>query len=207
MSASPGTAGRRISSTPASRRRSADASVGGTVDDVSAGVRSAGIDWTTAIRASARRLQRQQPVVVADEGDRTSGQLGGECLMVAAPDDVERRLIEPSQPAAQLVQPARRRRIVVAIDQAPPLRLREALHQSLQRRLVGRPEQHVLAGAQRGDGIDDLRRSLGQGAHVQGIGDGHAVELQLLAQQVAQDRGDRLVGRSSSGRAARSGRS
>ncbi len=53
MSASPGAAGRRISSTPASRRRSAEASVGGTVDDVSAGVRSAGIDWTTAIRASA----------------------------------------------------------------------------------------------------------------------------------------------------------
>ncbi len=39
------------------------------------------------------RRQRQQPVVVADERDRTSGQLGGQCLMVAAPDDVERRLV------------------------------------------------------------------------------------------------------------------
>ena len=61
MSASPGAAGRRISSTPASRRRSADASVGGTVDDVSAGVRSAGIDWTTAIRASAAGVNGNSP--------------------------------------------------------------------------------------------------------------------------------------------------
>ena len=109
--------------------------------------------------------------------------------MVAAPDDVERRLVVASQPAAQLVQPARGCSIVVGIDQAAPLRLREAFLQPFQRRFVRRSEQHVFAGAEGGDGIDDLRRSLGQGVHVQGIGDGHAVEVQLPAQQVAQDRG------------------
>ena len=189
MSASPGAAGRRISSTPREpaaerrcqrrrhrRRRVGRRQVGGhRLDDRDPRV--------------GGRLQRQQPVVVADEGDRTSGQLGGERLVFAAPDDVERRLVVASQPAAQLAQPALRRSVVVGIDQASPLRLREAFLQPFQRRLVRRSEQHVLAGTEGGDGIDDLRRSLGQGAHVQGIGDGHAVEPQLPAQQVAQDRG------------------
>ena len=73
------------------------------------------------------RLQRQQPVVVADEGDRTLGQLGGERLMLGAPDDVERRLVVASQPAAQLVQPAPCRGVVVGIDEASPLRLGRGL--------------------------------------------------------------------------------
>ena len=59
----------------------------------------------------------------------------------------------------------------------------------MERRLVGCPEQDVLAGPESDDRIDDLRRSLGQGAHVQGIRDGHAVEPHLPAEQVAQDRG------------------
>ena len=109
--------------------------------------------------------------------------------MLATPDDVERRLVVAAQPAAQLAQPARRGSVVVGIDQAAPLRLREAFLQPFQGRLVRCPEQHVFARPEGGDGIDDLRRSLGQGAHVQRVADGHAVELQLPAQQVAQDRG------------------
>ena len=136
------------------------------------------------------RLQRQQPLVITDEGDRTSCQLGGECVMFGAPDDVERRLGEGSQPAAQLVQPASRRSVVVGIDQASPLCLDEAFLQPFERCFVGGPEQHVLAGSQGGDRIDDLGRSLGQRVHVERIGDGHAVELQLPAQQVTQDRGE-----------------
>ena len=114
--------------------------------------------------------------------------------MFAAPDDVQRRLLMACQPPTELVHPARGCRIVVGIDQAAPLRLHEAFLQPPRRSLVHRPEQQVLAGTQGGDGIDDLRRSLGQRMHVDGIGDGHAVELQLSAQQVAQDRGGQARG-------------
>ena len=119
------------------RRRSAAASVGGTVEDVSAGVRSAGIDWTTAIRASAAGVKRQQPVVVADEGDRTSGQLARRVPGARrSPTTSSGGWSIASQPAAQLVQPARGRSIVAGIDQAAPLRLHEAFLQPLQRRFV-----------------------------------------------------------------------
>ena len=118
-----------------------------------------------------------------------SRQLGGECLVFAAPDDVERRLVVAAEPPTQVVQPALRARVVVGIDQPSPLRLGEAFLQPFHRRFVHGPEQDVLARAEGGDRIDDLRRSLRQGAHVHGVGDGDAVEAQLPAQQVAQDRG------------------
>ena len=118
--------------------------------------------------------------------------------MLAAPDDVERRLVVAAQPAAQLAQPAYRRSVVVGIDQASPLCLGEAFLQPFQRCFVGGPEQHILAGSQGGDGIDDLSRSLGQGVHVERIGDGHAVELQLPRNRSRRTEADRLVGRPSS---------
>ncbi|HEY5489072.1 MAG TPA: hypothetical protein VIK00_04465, partial [Candidatus Limnocylindrales bacterium] len=60
------------------------------------------------------------------------GQLGGKCPMVAAPNDIERRLVVASQPAAQLAKPALRGRVVVCIDQASELRLRKAFGQPFQ---------------------------------------------------------------------------
>ncbi len=133
-------------------------------------------------------LQRQQSVVVADERDRTLGQLGGEGLVLGAADDVERWLLEASDPATQVAQPAPRRGVLIRLDQASPVRLREALRQPFQGGLVGGSEEHVLAGPEGHDRIDDLGRSLGQGPHVQGVADGHASELELPAQQVAQHR-------------------
>ena len=121
MSASPGTAGRRISSTCASRRRSAAARLGCTADDVSAGVRSAGIDWTTAIRASAAGFNGNSRSSLRTSVIGPPRQLRGECLMFTAPDDIDRGLVEASQPVAELIQPVFRRGVLVGIEEAPPL--------------------------------------------------------------------------------------
>ena len=108
--------------------------------------------------------------------------------MLVAADDVEGRLVVAAQPAAQRIQARRRLGVVVGIDEPSTLCLGQAFHQPSHGCLVRGPEEHVFAGTQGRDGIDDLGGSLGQGAHVQGIGDGHAVEPQLLAQEVAQHR-------------------
>ena len=105
MSASPGAAGRRISSTrrePAAKRRR---------QRRRHGRRRVGRRQVGGHRLDDRdprvggRLQRHQPVVVADEGDRPLGQLGGERLVLGAPDDVERRLVE-AVPASGAARPA-----------------------------------------------------------------------------------------------------
>jgi len=61
--------------------------------------------------------------------------------------------------------------------------------EALEGGLVGRPQQHVLAGPEGGHRVHDLGRTLGQRPHVQGIGHRHALEAQPRAQQVAQDGG------------------
>ena len=98
MSDSDGTAGSRNSSTPGSRRRRADARAGLTVDEVSAGVRSAGSVWTTATRSVAAAAQGSKPSSL-----RTSvtngGQAQGQRLMVGAANYVEQRLLISAQPA------------------------------------------------------------------------------------------------------------
>ena len=143
-------------------------------------------------RSGRRRPGRNgtSRVVVADEGDRPSGQLGGEGLMV---DRTRRRRAAAgrSRPASGEARPAGASRAASSTASIRPRRCAWARPSASRSRAASSacPEQHVLAGTEGGDGVHDLGRSLGEGAHVQGIGDGHAVEPQLPAQQVAQDRG------------------
>ena len=128
ISASPGVAGRRTPRSRASRRRSAAcqrrrhaietcprASVGGRrLDDRDPRI--------------ARPAQRQQPVVVADQRDRASAQLGASAWCASHPTTSSAGWSKPSQPATQRSEPAlapRHRRC--GIDQPAPLGLRQGL--------------------------------------------------------------------------------
>ena len=209
MSASPGTAGRRISSTPGEpaaerrcqrrrhrRRRVGRRQVGRhRLDDRDPRV--------------GGRLQRQQPVVVADEGDRSSGQLGGECLVLAAPDDVERRLVE-AVPASGAARPAgaspqRRRRHrsgrAAAPARGPPPAAASAGSSAVPSSTSSPARRAAIASTICADPWARARMSSASVTVTPS-------KPQLPAQQVAQDRGGQ-AGRQVvvAGRAARSGRS
>ena len=174
---------------PRSRRRSADASVGATVEDVSAGVRSAGIDWTTAIRASAAGFNGSSPSSLRTSVIDRRASSAASAWCSSHPTTSSDGCSWP--PSHRRSSPSRRFAAASSSASISPRRCAWA-RPSSSRSIAGSSdgsEQHVLAGTEGGDRIDDLRRSLGQGAHVHGVRDGHAVEAQLPAQQVAQDRG------------------
>ena len=187
----PAAAGRRISSTSGSRRRSAAPGVGAH-------------ESTTCRPASGRRAATGRPRSARRRP--AAGAAGRSSSRTSVIDRGRARRPGPGARGTPTTSsggwskpPSHRRssssrRVAAAssrgVDQAAPLGLRDALLEPLQRRLVGRAEQQVLAGAQGDDGIDDLRRPLGQGAHVQGVGDGHALEAEL-----SRSRSRRIAGR------------
>ena len=185
------------SRTPRSRRGAVGSpppASAATVEVVSAGVRSAGCGWMTSDRARRGKPQRQQPVVVAHQGDRAPRQLVGERQVLCAADHVESGW---SKPASQRRRAARRvSSVVVGIDQLAA-RLREA-PPAVQRWHDRRAEQQVLAGGEGGDGIDDLRRSRPDARMSSASVMVRPLKPSSSRSTPRSDRGDRLAGRSSS---------
>ncbi len=173
-----------ISSTRPNRVRSAAASPGTTVDDVSAGVRSVGAGITARMDASGGQRQGQAPRVVADERQRALGELAREGRMRRIAHDAQvRRGARLAEPPTQRVDPAAGRGIGRRVDPAVRrARQQRRLDPSL--RVAVRPaEQQVHAGPQRGEDRRRLLVALGDGPHVQRVADGHAAEPEPVAEQ------------------------
>ncbi len=150
MSASAGAAGRRISSTP--RRagggapRPASAAPSTTCRPASA---RAGIDWTTAIRASAAGVNGNSRSSLRTRVIDRRASSAASAWCSPQPTTSSGGWSNPPSQRRRSSSRESRRGVVVGIDQAAPLRLREALLEPFDGGLVRRSEQQVLAGPKR----------------------------------------------------------
>ncbi len=77
------------------------ASNGGTVLDVSAGVRSISRGHDRQDRVVGGRTEREQPLPIAHQGDGSPCYLVGQGVMFRRPDHLDRRPLEAGQPLPQ----------------------------------------------------------------------------------------------------------
>ena len=174
-----------ISTTLASGQaaRRADASPGATADEVSAGVRSRGRGITARTGSPAAQPERQPTGFVADERHGPLGELAGQRPVGDAPDDVEIRRCSSAASihrGAPKPEDTPRRGVERArIEQATRVGAEQGRFDPSPGARIRRRQEQVHARADGRDDVDRLVRTLGEGAHVERVGDRDAAEAEV----------------------------
>ncbi len=130
---------------------------------------------------SSRESQRQQ-AVVAHEGQRALGELAGKRQVVRRGHDCDVGIGKAGDPALERLDPGGRSGERGRLDEVEVRGPGERRLDPAPGRSLRRGQQEIDARSQRDDDIDPLRGVLGQGAHVERVGDRDPFETELFAQ-------------------------
>ncbi len=114
--------------------------------------------------------------------------------MFRGPDHVHRRPLEIGQPLTEGEHPVCGTLQTPELEQSAATRQVETGAQQLLLLLPVGTQQKVYTGSKSGDHIDHHARSLGEGVHVERIGDHHTVEPDALPEQVVDHLGGQRGG-------------
>ena len=136
-------------------------------------------------------MEGQHPGIIPDERDRPLGELARErpvCMPAdigqIGPDATAERT-RRAKAAPEALDPTGRAGEAGRVEQVTGSGTSKAVFDPLAGGSVGRAEQEIDAGPDGGDDVDDLTVALGEGRHVEGVGQGDTAEPELAAQETA----------------------